>query len=892
MVAMSKRLRLTSVLMLWLLASVASATPLSLGFLDFGVYQLPAFLLLRYLSAVRICAIVWALLALIGVSTTVPHGFWIEAAAFSLLLLSLDTFAASGRAEDRLYIGFSTVLIFCFPLYSWALSLSRDEGLLYTAAHAASFVIPTVFGLVLAEVFWAAARLVSNGFFQKYARSEEAKRPSIRSLGTVFTSVLMALAFFIFLAIWSVRWDSVLTDTTRDLADQYGQNLLVSNRHEVALFARNAYSRYRDTSPPWMTVDERFLLVSVGSSRSDESLIAPRLLNESESAEIQKFLIAINEQLPKFYYRAGMGAEFARMSSPLYLKVDDEQYPIHSLVVENNVLFVVDTAPENHLSQLNSEMPEIEARIVDLADLEGLRQSSSARTIIDDHWMGGVLWNEKNASQTALSRLAGITPATRLSVAVSERVTQDYELELPASKALIVDIYAWPKLQVFFRATVTMSLFLATTLLITSWLTMVLVGRLIKPISLLLEGFEDIKLRHANLATSQDSIEPLTMTTSAVSYELNELQETIVWFSEEVASADKQLRSAIAGYHTLLSSLPLGVMEIDEGYQLLFRNEAMSEVTGDSAEASYRLRQRAEQLFESGQTLDEYTLNLEDQPPRHLLLAVSLREDNAGRKSGFWLLTTDLTRQKETDAQLLQTAKLATLGEMSTGMAHELNQPLNIIKLALSNLSNSIAKGRATEESIMDRLSRMDSAVDRAGTIIDHMRAFGRVAAEDFAPFNILSSIRSASDLVREPMTAKGVILDDRVETPVWVVGNAIQFEQVLINMINNARDAILTTASSGVITLRQSIEQEHVTVMIEDTGGGIPLDVLPHVFEPFYTTKPVGKGTGLGGSISYGIIQDMQGTIWAENTQKGAQISIRLPLSEGAHDMPVEEEL
>ena len=79
---------------------------------------------------------------------------------------------------------------------------------------------------------------------------------------------------------------------------------------------------------------------------------------------------------------------------------------------------------------------------------------------------------------------------------------------------------------------------------------------------------------------------------------------------------------------------------------------------------------------------------------------------------------------------------------------------------------------------------------------------------------------------------------------------------------------------------------------MIEDTGGGIPLDVLPHVFEPFYTTKPVGKGTGLGGSISYGIIQDMQGTIWAENAQKGAQISIRLPLSEGAHDTPVEEEL
>lgn len=890
MVAMSKRSQLISVLIVWLVASVASATPLSLGFLDFGVYQLPGFLLLRYVNAVRICAVVWALLVLIGVSTTVPHGFWIEAAAFSLLLLSLDTFAARGQAEERLYTGFSTVLIFCFPLYSWALSLSRDEGLLYTAAHAASFVIPTVFCLVLTEVLWAVGRLVSNGFFQKYARPEEAKRPSIRSLGTVFTCVLIALAFSIFFAIWSVRWGSVLTDTTRDLVDQYGQNLLVSNRHEVALSARNAYSRYRDTSPPWMTTDERFVFVRLDSSGSDETLMDPRLLDESEPVEIQKFLIAINKQLSTFYYRAAMGAEFARMSSPLYLEVEGEQYPIHSLAFENNVLFVVDTASETHFSELQSDMPEIEARIVDLADLESLRQSSSARTIIDDHWMGGVLWNDENP-RPVLSRLAGITPTTRLSLPVSDRITQDYELELPASKTILVDLYVWPKLQVFLRATVTMSLFLATALLITSWLTMVLVGRLIKPISLLLQGFEDIKFRHANLATSQGSVEPLTITTSAVSFELNELQETIVWFSEEVASADKQLRSAITGYHRLLSSLPLGVMEIDEGYQLLFRNEAMSEVTGDSAEASYRLRQRAEQLFESGQTLDEYTLHLDDQPPRHLLLAVSIRENNPGQKSGFWLLTTDLTRQKETDAQLLQTAKLATLGEMSTGMAHELNQPLNIIKLALSNLSNSVAKGRATEASIMERLSRMDSAVDRAATIIDHMRAFGRVAAEDFAPFNILSSIRSASDLVREPMTAKGVILEDQVETPVWVVGNAIQFEQVLINMINNARDAILTTASSGVITLRQSIDQEHVTVMIEDTGGGIPLDVLPHVFEPFYTTKPVGKGTGLGGSISYGIIQDMQGSIWAENTQKGAQISIRLPLSDGAHDTRVEEE-
>jgi C4-dicarboxylate-specific signal transduction histidine kinase len=179
----------------------------------------------------------------------------------------------------------------------------------------------------------------------------------------------------------------------------------------------------------------------------------------------------------------------------------------------------------------------------------------------------------------------------------------------------------------------------------------------------------------------------------------------------------------------------------------------------------------------------------------------------------------------------------------------------------------------------MTRLERMDSAVDRAAVIIDHMRAFGRVAGEDFAPFTISSSVKEAVNLVREPFTVKGVELVNEVQEPVLVLGNTIQFEQVLLNMINNARDAILDSSVSGVVRLRQFVEQNQVTLTIEDTGGGIPAEALPHIFEPFYTTKEVGKGTGLGGSISFGIIQDMQGNIWAENTGQGARISIQLPI-------------
>ena len=110
--------------------------------------------------------------------------------------------------------------------------------------------------------------------------------------------------------------------------------------------------------------------------------------------------------------------------------------------------------------------------------------------------------------------------------------------------------------------------------------------------------------------------------------------------------------------------------------------------------------------------------------------------------------------------------------------------------------------------------------------------------------------------------------------------GNAIQLEQVFINLIGNARDAIAESSGSGEIALSLEVSNDRVLIRVRDNGGGIPQHVLPRIFEPFFTTKPVGKGTGLGGSISYGIIRDMQGEIWAENVTGGAQITISLPLA------------
>jgi C4-dicarboxylate-specific signal transduction histidine kinase len=110
------------------------------------------------------------------------------------------------------------------------------------------------------------------------------------------------------------------------------------------------------------------------------------------------------------------------------------------------------------------------------------------------------------------------------------------------------------------------------------------------------------------------------------------------------------------------------------------------------------------------------------------------------------------------------------------------------------------------------------------------------------------------------------------------VLAHTIQIEQVILNLLSNAKDAMAESDGEAKIILQVFEDDEGVHITSEDTGGGIPEDILPRIFEPFYTTKKMGKGTGLGLSVSYGIIHDANGTIVAENTDDGARFTITLP--------------
>ncbi|MFT6969079.1 MAG: PAS domain S-box-containing protein [Cellvibrionaceae bacterium] len=237
--------------------------------------------------------------------------------------------------------------------------------------------------------------------------------------------------------------------------------------------------------------------------------------------------------------------------------------------------------------------------------------------------------------------------------------------------------------------------------------------------------------------------------------------------------------------------------------------------------------------------------------------------------------------RKQAAAQIIQASKLATLGEMATSVAHELNQPLNVIRMASANSRRMIAKGDMDPEYLNAKFHRIEEQTARAAAIIDHMRMFGREAKESAVLIDPCKVVTQALDLIGEQLRLSGIevvtVLDKECSP---ILGHPIQMEQVILNLLTNARDAVTQRDGESKITIRVFEDDNGINIACEDNGGGISKDDLPRIFEPFFTTKEIGKGTGLGLSVSYGIIQELNGRIFAENVDQGARFTITLQSS------------
>jgi C4-dicarboxylate-specific signal transduction histidine kinase len=262
--------------------------------------------------------------------------------------------------------------------------------------------------------------------------------------------------------------------------------------------------------------------------------------------------------------------------------------------------------------------------------------------------------------------------------------------------------------------------------------------------------------------------------------------------------------------------------------------------------------------------------------------------------AAFLIFGDDNSAARRKESALQQLSKLATLGEVATGLAHELNQPLNVIRLAAEN---ALALSDQPERTsyVSDKLRKIVTQTERAGRVIDHMRMFGRRTDDTLVAHDPWLSIDGALNIVGEQLRLAGIRVVVHVVPNACVVKcNQDLLEQVILNVLANARDAIEAKArKEGADWERRieiALEPSAVTPLgeaasrltITDTGGGIPEDALPRIFEPFFTTKPVGKGTGLGLSLSYGIIREQGGMMTAANVAGGARFDIYVPVVSG----------
>jgi len=238
----------------------------------------------------------------------------------------------------------------------------------------------------------------------------------------------------------------------------------------------------------------------------------------------------------------------------------------------------------------------------------------------------------------------------------------------------------------------------------------------------------------------------------------------------------------------------------------------------------------------------------------------------------------DISDSIQAEAQLIQASKMATLGEMSAGVAHELNQPLNAIRIGSDLLKKVVESGDSLERDrdlLVKVYDEIGSQVERAANIINHLREFGRKSEPDeVVKVFINKPITEAFTLLGQQLKLKQIKVNldlDESLPPVYGVSNRL--EQVFINLVMNARDAIeemLEKTSQkereGLLTIRTYQEEGRVVAVVRDNGIGMPERVKVKIFEPFFTTKDVGRGTGLGLSISYGIVKDYEGTIEVES--------------------------
>lgn len=249
-------------------------------------------------------------------------------------------------------------------------------------------------------------------------------------------------------------------------------------------------------------------------------------------------------------------------------------------------------------------------------------------------------------------------------------------------------------------------------------------------------------------------------------------------------------------------------------------------------------------------------------------------------------LEATLGELRTTQDQLVQSAKLAALGELAAGLAHEINNPLTVIQGYFEKIELTLTEqSKMNPQTTRDALDKISRNIARIVELIKTVKDFSRQRQVQFEKVNLVALMDASLNLLEQPLYLRGIAVHRKYESSqIFVKGDSVRLEQVFINILSNAIDAIEATGNgAGNMEIVVMKDGEFVKVEVKDDGVGIDPEVKEHVFDPFFTTKEVGRGTGLGLSISHRIVKDHHGIIDLNPGEvSGATVKICFPLPRG----------
>ncbi|MEI6574765.1 MAG: PAS domain S-box protein [Bacteroidota bacterium] len=369
--------------------------------------------------------------------------------------------------------------------------------------------------------------------------------------------------------------------------------------------------------------------------------------------------------------------------------------------------------------------------------------------------------------------------------------------------------------------------------------------------------------------------------------------------------AEEKIRKSEQMYRTLLNASPEGIIITDLNGIITEVSEIMLELFEGGTKEEFigkpffsLLKQTDHGVFqdiisktkEDGlvQNVSFLMLSLK-KSPLVTEISTTLIQDAEGNSQSFMAIIRDVSSRIEMEQQLIQSERMTGIGEMATSIAHEINQPLNNISLSLENLIYEIKSSTSVDQAYIQKKSNnIFENIHRMENIIDHLRAFARGVDDTFhGLFDVNESTRNAVMLVSEQFHNNSIELKTNFDENISnLFGNTYKFEQVIINLLINAKDAIeekssiVQTAFEKQVIIITRLEGQKVAVIVEDNGNGILPEVMDKIMRPFFSTKKAGKGTGLGLTIISRIIKEMNGEIQIESEPgSGTKMKIVLPI-------------